>query len=160
MRQPYLTLAAERRAYRVAEADADCPVLMRYATLDFYATMSLLAAMRIGLNDQDTVVTRVGPVQAEAWKHVPRGLKSLRENWKFPNSVPQGRLSVAQDAVLGRSRNMIQSRKGRLKITGLSAVPYGTVRGQHLLQGPNVRQRYTQPTPAGLSFRTKFSRKL
>src|ERR1700761_8337066 len=53
------------------------------------------------------------------------GLKSLREN---PDSVPQGRLSVAQDAVLGRSRNMIQSRKGRLNITGFSAVPYGTVR--------------------------------
>src|ERR1700734_3790501 len=54
-------------------------------------------------------------------------LRALESAWKFPNSVPKGRLSVAQDAVLGRSRNMIQSRKGRLKITGLSAVPYGTV---------------------------------
>src|ERR1700734_2727751 len=62
-------------------------------------------------------------------------LRALESAWKFPNSVPKGRLSVAQDAVLGRSRNMIQSRRGRLKISEPSAVPYGTIRAFNTYPG-------------------------
>ena len=75
---------------------------------------------------------------------IPQGLKSLRENWKLPNSVPQGRLSVAQDAVLGKCCVHEQSRKGRLKVrnfqsslTGLNHVSRST---QDCVLG------YTQPS--------------
>src|ERR1700685_4615064 len=84
-------------------------------------------------------------------------LRALESAWKFPNSVPQGRLSVAQDAVLGRSRNMIESRKGRLKITGLSAVPYGTVRAHNIYTGLTSWPTLTRPcgTEFGISVLTQ-----
>src|ERR1700684_1253397 len=77
-------------------------------------------------------------------------LRALESAWKFPNSVPQGRLSVAQDAVLGRSRNMIQSRKGRRKMTGLSAVPYGAVLAAHAY--PGLTAWATLSRPCGTQF--------
>src|ERR1700722_10536069 len=44
---------------------------------------------------------------------------------------------------------MIQSRKGRLKITGLSAVPYGTVRAHNTY--PGLRPGLHSAVPAGLN---------
>jgi hypothetical protein len=82
-------------------------------------------------------------------KRVPRSLQvpglegyrleCLRENPPVQDSVPKGRLRVAQHAVLGRVYERSPVPKGRLKVT-LSG-PYGLV-GSHAdteappLQGP------------------------
>jgi hypothetical protein len=57
-------------------------------------------------------------------------LKRLRENQDPTSLVPQGRLNLAQDVVLGTSCNMIQSRRTADNCPGLrrglfSAVPCG-----------------------------------
>jgi hypothetical protein len=75
----------------------------------------------------------------------------FRAGSKEAAKVPQGRLSLAQDAVLGRFRNMIESLKGRLKIIRLSAVPNGTVRAHNTY--PGLRPGLHSAVPAGLSFR-------
>ncbi len=66
-----------------------------------------------------------GPnMQKCSWSQFPQGLSSCVRT-AICKLVPQGRLNLAQDAVLGRARDTIQSRKGRLKITGPSDVPAG-----------------------------------
>jgi hypothetical protein len=44
-------------------------------------------------------------------KDVPQGQKSVRENQPIAKSVPQGRLNLAQDAVLGRDSRDEKSRR-------------------------------------------------
>jgi hypothetical protein len=49
-------------------------------------------------------------------KDVPKGLKCLRENPPVQDSVPKGRLRVAQHAVLGRVYERSPVPKGRLSV--------------------------------------------
>jgi hypothetical protein len=57
------------------------------------------------------------PSEAKVSEYPKRNeLKSLLRELEISNSVPQGRLSVAQDAVLGKCSRHAQSRKGRLKV--------------------------------------------
>jgi hypothetical protein len=69
--------------------------------------------------------------------------------------VPQGRLKVARDVVLGSDKQAGQSREGRLN-TGaeFSAVPCGTVRSR--VPNPGLRPGLLSDVPAGLN--AEFSR--
>jgi hypothetical protein len=71
--------------------------------------------------------------------------------------VPQGRLKVAQDVVLGSDKQAGQSREGRLNPGAeFSAVPCGTARSR--IPNPGLRPGLLSAVPAGLS--AEFSRRL
>jgi hypothetical protein len=88
---------------------------------------------------------------------VPRGLKSVRENLPVVKRVPQGRLNLAQDAVLGRNSRDEKSRRDDWKFfariqdhvsINLFSRPCGT--SQRLRPNPGLRPGLSSAVPAGL----------
>src|ERR1700733_14654757 len=106
-------------------------------------------------------VPGLGPMRGSHAKSARNSIGKKRRGFRVCvrtlHLVPQGRLKVAQDLVLGSDKQAGQSREGRLN-TGaeFSAVPCGTARSR--VPNPGLRPGLLSDVPAGLS--AQFSRRL